>query len=121
MGYKCPMPTKTTDRAVLIGARIAQAMNDAELTISALAREAGLERNQLKRLMRGSNEPRLATLERIGRATGKSIEFFQPGQRRSLTVGEAMDSLAEALVVDLREKIGSRVVDTDLADVEVLA
>ena len=112
MGYKCPtLATKPTERAVLVGLRIAAARDAAGHTNSSLSRVTGIDRSNLRGLIAGRNEPSVRTLERIASATGKTIDYFQPEQRRTVTISAAVESLVEALTGELRQKIEASIDD----------
>lgn len=105
MWYECPtLATKTTDRAVLIGMRIAEARDAAGFNNSSLARATGIDRSNLRGLISGRNEPSVRTLEKIALATRKPLSFFQPERLRA-DLGTAVESLVDALMDDVRERL----------------
>lgn len=99
---------KTTERAVIIGGRVRQAVAEAGINNSELARRTGLQRRTIVRLANGHNEPDTETLEKIATATGKSLNFFAIGDPGpSAKIVEAVSALYSALLEDVRETIAS--------------
>lgn len=108
MGYKCPtLATKSTERAVLVGLRIAEARDNAGHNNSSLARATGIDRSNLRNLIAGRNEASLRTLEKIATATRKPLSFFQVDRSRA-DLGVAVENLVDALMEDVRAKLLER-------------
>lgn len=108
--YHCPtLATKNTERAIIIGGRVRSAIVDAGINNSELARRTGLQRRTVVRIANGHNEPDNGTLERIARATGKSLDFFavQSATAASPRVVELVNDLYIALLEDVRETIAA--------------
>lgn len=102
---------------MVVGSRIRQAVEEAKINNSELARRTGIQRRTIVRLANGHNEPDQGTLEKIARATGKSLNFFavDSGAAPSPRVVEAVNGLYLALLQDLREEIGSPLRDDLMA------
>lgn len=103
------MAQKNTERAIIIGGRVRRAIADAGINNSELARRTGLQRRTIVRLANGHNEPDSGTLEKIARATGKTLDYFavDGGPSASPRVVEAVHSLYTALIEDLRDEIAA--------------
>lgn len=103
------MATKNTERAIIIGGRLRQAITDAGLNNSELARRTGVQRRTIVRIANGHNEPDSGTLEKLAKAVGKSLDYFSVSgpALASPRVVEAVNDLYQALLDDLREEIGS--------------
>lgn len=100
------MSSKLTERARLIGERVAAARDEAGLNNSSLAVAAGLPRRTIVRITNGRNEPEAETLEKIARATGKSLDYFRLDLApASVRVRAAAEDLVMALVEELRAEI----------------
>jgi transcriptional regulator with XRE-family HTH domain len=122
MRYTCPtLAAKTTDRAIIIAARVREAIQDAGINNSELARRTGLQRRTIVRIANGHNEPDTETLEKIAQGTGKTLDFFAvTGRGPSPRVVEALNDFYAVLLADLRETIAAAPVDEDDPE-EVLA
>jgi transcriptional regulator with XRE-family HTH domain len=108
--YTCPtLGAKNTERAIIVGGRVRRAIADAGINNSELARRTGLQRRTIVRIANGHNEPDNATLEKIARGTGKSLDYFavDGGPVSSPRVVEAVHSLYVALLEDLRDEIAA--------------
>lgn len=114
MCYTCPtLPTKSTERAKIIGLRVSAARDEAGLNNSTLALAAGLPRRTIVRIANGHNAADVSTLERIAVATRKPLSYFQIDRPRA-DLGLAVENLVDALMDDLRGKLLERVTDLDL-------
>jgi transcriptional regulator with XRE-family HTH domain len=108
--YHCPtLAVKSTERAIIIGGRVRRAIAEAGINNSELARRAELPRRTIVRIANGHNEPDNATLEKIARATGKTLNYFavDAGPSASPRVVEAVHNLYVALLEDLRDEIAA--------------
>lgn len=100
------MPVKGSERAIIIGGRIRQAITDASINNSELARRTGIQRRTIVRIANGHNEPDSETLEKIAVATGKTLGYFAiESGAASPRVVEAVHGLYAALLDDLRQEI----------------
>ena len=63
-----------------ISGRIKQAREDANLTQEALSSSSGLPQSHISRLENGVHSPSSITLEKIAKATGKPMTYFDPNE-----------------------------------------
>lgn len=97
------MAGKSTERAIVTGARVRQAIQDAGINNSELARRTGLPRRTIVRVANGHNEPDSATLEKIATGTGKTLDYFAiDASVASPRVVEAVQQLYLALLDDVK-------------------
>ena len=61
-----------------ISRRIKEAREEADLTQEALEQATGLPQSHISRLENGVHSPSSATLEKIAKATGKPMAYFDP-------------------------------------------
>jgi transcriptional regulator with XRE-family HTH domain len=103
------MPAKTNEKALLIGSLVRAARDEAGLNNTTLSAATGLPRRSIVRIANGKNVPETATLELIGRATGKSLDYFlgrENGQRLNGTrIHDLLDDLVDELYAELRSKM----------------
>lgn len=59
-----------------INKKIKQAMLDADLTQTELAKKMNLKQSQISKWVKGYLNPKLSTIERIAAATGKPLNYF---------------------------------------------
>jgi transcriptional regulator with XRE-family HTH domain len=83
--------------SVLVGREIGRARKDAGLTQAALASRLGTTQSAVARLESGRAAPSLQMLERIARATGRSITVVIEPETRLPTLAERRRRVRNAL------------------------